>query len=162
MTDYRKQILEVLPDASVPSMKPVIAERLLSIVQAAIKEADEKWVDAMGWTDLVHSGDYTEADRKNYVKLLVDSVTYNNVDLEAVSTAVTFMAEQAYAEGERAALEPAIKRVTGEWLSQFEVAREAIRALPVEAVAATCICSDFGVTLKGCRVHGAPSEAGDK
>jgi hypothetical protein len=50
------------------------------VLERRLAEQDEKWVDAMGWTDLVHTGPYTQDDRKQYVKLLVDSVTHNMVE----------------------------------------------------------------------------------
>lgn len=51
---------------------------------ARLQEQDEMWIDAMGWTDLVHAGVYTQEDRKRYVKLLVESVTYNMIEKEAL------------------------------------------------------------------------------
>lgn len=68
---------------------------LLPLFQAATEQAgiehDERWVDAMGWTDLVHDGPYTQSDRERYVNLLVESVTYNmheEAPPEQIATAV--------------------------------------------------------------------------
>lgn len=48
-----------------------------SALDAELQAQDEKWIDAMGWTDLVHAGAYSQSDRERYVKLLVDSVCHN-------------------------------------------------------------------------------------
>lgn len=76
-------------------------------LRRAREEEAERWIDAMGWTDLIHDGGYTQEDRKGYVKLLIDSVTHNMVpadELQKVCEEATVAAAHAQREADKLAL----------------------------------------------------------